>query len=172
MEAYFRKVEKIDGLLQKTLGFAQHIPEISEKFERMGNKLAELSVQFASISSRVSKMEVRLDRGHDCLHQEFVRDAKERLSSFAVSAVELRERQTKNLDSVRELSSRVNQLETNRRQVMMTLIGSLVTVLTILGSLIWFLSAMSRDVQHEINTRDRQYMELQSRMRRDRDGER
>lgn len=113
----------------------------------------KLGTEFKGLDRRVEKVE---DRGHDCaqvaviasLQQESL-ETRQKVDTDVREGVKTRERLDNTRNDLDTVDGKVADFSNARRNFVLSLIGVFLFILTNVGGLVWFLSALDQKVEAE-----------------------
>lgn len=171
--------KSLRGLVRATNNQAEYvkqIPEIKadvkaakeasrEALQKVEVVHTKLGTQMDNMDRRVGKVE---DRGHDCAQvaviaslQETSLETRQKVEKDITEGVKTRERLDNTRTDLEQVDREVKSFSNTRRNFWLSLIGVGVFVLSTVGSLIWFLSALNTSVETEQEQRQESYERLE-----------
>jgi hypothetical protein len=171
--------KSVRGLVRATNNQAEYVRQIPEikKEVREAKEVStkalqkvevvhtKLGTQMDNMDWRVSKVE---GRGHDCAQvgviaalQETSLETRQKVEKDITEGVRTRERLDNTRNDLSQVDSEVKKFSNTRRNLFLSLIGVGVFVVSTVGSLIWFLSALNTSVEAEQNQRQESYKRLE-----------
>jgi len=162
-----RMSKNIRGLVRATNNQAEHVKHIPEMqrdvkaAKRSSDKALQmvelvetkLGTELKSVDRRVGKVE---DKGHDCAQvavisslQESSLETRLKVDKNVQEGVRTRERLDNTRNDLESVDKEVKTFSTARRNFFMGLVGVAIFIISTVGSLIWFLSAMDTRVDNE-----------------------
>lgn len=167
-EKLWDTLNKITNAVNKSAQHTAKLPDIQKKMESMGVKVVELGVEMRGMGDRVSKMEKKVDRPHDCYQVDSIsevkdrqKDASSRMRAESTSLAETKAKLDATAEDVSNLTGEIEIIRAGPRRMFYGLIGMIFTVLTSVGGLLWFLAELSKDVEFERVQRTEQLKRLE-----------
>jgi small-conductance mechanosensitive channel len=151
-----RSLEKMASTINRSARHTEQIPDIKKKVEETTRNVVELNVEMRGVSDRVSKVEEKVEKGHECAQVEVISEIKsdQRDTSRKIETdIQHGVKQEAEIKSLKKesasLETDVEEIKKAPRRMFFSLLGMVFTVLTGAGGAIWFLAELSKDVEFE-----------------------
>ena len=161
-------LNKITRVVNRSAGDTAKIPDIQKKVDSMGSKVVELSTEMRGMGARVSKIEDKVDKPHDCYQIDVIAEVKDkqresssRVRAETVQTAESKARLEAAVADIEDLTGEVELIKAAPRRMFYGLIGVILTILTSVGGLLWFLAELNKDVEFERVQRVEQFQRLE-----------
>ncbi len=158
----YKKLEKLDGLLQRTIRHVGIIPEIKTKVYASSEKLIELNTIVVAMDERVDRVEQRIDHGHDCYQVDTISNVSESSKQIAATIHDYLESSIKASEKVKRIEDDVREIKGNRKWLIGVIIGLLVPMLGSIGSAIWLAATLNERVETQEAVRRQQIERVES----------
>lgn len=149
-------LDKVVSAVNRSAAHTERIPGIERRVEQTGKDIVKLETKLDGVTKRVTRIEGRVDRGHDCFQVDAIaelKDSQREASQKIEKDVQKGIQQAEQLASLAKESAGHNvdieDMKKTPRRMFFGLIGIIVTILTGAGGAVWFLAELSRDVEHE-----------------------
>lgn len=143
----YRKLEKLDGLMQKTSRFVSEIPEVKDKVNATGDKVIELKAQIGGLDTRVIGLERRMERPHDCYQIDIISRLSEREKQSSATLEESVLGDIKVAEKINYIERDVTDIKGSKKWLIGVMVGLLFPVLGSIGSAIWLAASLSEKVE-------------------------
>lgn len=161
-------IRKIADAVNKSARHTERIPNMERKVEVAGTKVVELGVKMETMGERVTRVEDKIDKGHECVQVEIIgelkaghREASQKIELDARQGVEHREKLERLSSASSLLVSEVEEIKKAPRRLFYGLLGAVLVVLSGAGGAVWFLAELSKDVEHERVQRADQFSRIE-----------
>lgn len=177
------KISKnLRGLVRATNNQAEYvkqIPEIKqdvkEAKEASRQALQKVEVVHTKLGTQMDNMDRRVgkveDRGHDCAQVAIITELREssletrrKVETDIHEGIKTRERLDSTRNDLESVDREIKSFSTARRNFVLSLIGVGVFLVSTVGSLIWFLSALDTQVENEQQERQESYQRLEEQL--------
>ena len=76
-EKLWDTLNKITNAVNKSARYTAKLPDIQKKVESMGVQVVEVKTEMRGMGDRVSKIEKKVDRPHDCYQVDVIAEVKD-----------------------------------------------------------------------------------------------
>ena len=163
VDGLYETVGKIASAVNRSALHIERIPEIQRKVETTSERVIELKTEVRGLGERVTRIEGKVDLGHTCQQAEIIseiKDSQRETSRKIETDIQKGIAQAGEIAVLRKESSvtlaDVEDIKRAPRRLLYGIIGLVITTFTGLGSGIWFLAELSKDVEHERESRTEQ----------------
>lgn len=157
----FRKLEKLDRVLNRMVIPIQQIPDIAEKVGEIGERVAKVEERVSNTKDRVDGLAKQVRRPHDC----FQVDTIEKVEVATFSLRKDVEDDTRKLGivaaDVEYIKGDVRDAKEARRSNYYYWIGIATSFLLAGAGAIWYMRGVSADIQMEAMARDAQFKQVE-----------
>lgn len=164
----YRKMEKLDRMLNRMSDPISQIPEVREKVEHIGERVTRVEERLTVTKERVDVLNGAAKKPHDC----FQVDTIEKVEVAALSLQRDRLDDTKKIvrveASVDAMVSQVEEIKKNtkevkdvRRQNHYFWVGTIAGFLLAVLSAVWYLRGLSAAVEFEARDRAEQFRQVE-----------
>lgn len=164
----WKALNKITRAVNNSAINTAKIPDIQRKVDSMGSKVVELSTEMRGMGVRVSRMEDKVDKPHDCYQVDVIaevkdkqREASGRVRADSLQTAESRTRLEAAVTDLANLTGEVEIIKAAPRRMFYGLIGVMLTIISSVGGLLWFLAELNKDVEFERVQRVEQFQRLE-----------
>lgn len=161
----YKKLEKLDGMLQRTIRTVGDIPEIKTKVVSSSEKLIELNILVGTMDERVDRVEQQIDKGHDCYQVDTISNVSESSKQIAATIHDYLESSIKASEKVKRIEDDVREIKGNRKWLIGIVIGLLIPMLGSIGSAIWLAATLNARVEAQEAVRRQQLERVESAVR-------
>lgn len=139
----YRKLEKLDGLLQNTIQHVKELPDIKSKVEATGRQLTDIGAKVEVLDNRVDRVERQLDHGHDCYQVDVIAKISENGKKSAADLQTDIQSGIKVGEKLNYIEENVKSIQSGRKWLVGTIVGLALPILGSIGSAIWFAADLS-----------------------------
>lgn len=141
----YRKLEKLDSLLQRTADHVVSLPEIKTQVESINTKVEILD-------NRVDRVERQLDHGHDCYQVDVIAKITENGMKSAADLQDDIQSGIKVTEKLNYIERDVKLIQGSRKWLIGVAVGLVFPILGSIGSAIWLVASLKAriDVQEEV----------------------
>lgn len=173
-ERLWDTLNKITSAVNKSARHTAQIPDVQKKMDSMGVKVVELKTEMHGMGDRVSRMEKKVDRPHDCYQVDVIaevkdkqRDASGRIRADGSKLIEASTKLDGISDDVANLNKEIEAVREGPRRLLYGLLGIIFTIITSVGGLLWFLAELGKDVEFERVQRTEQLKRIENQSKRE-----
>ncbi len=157
----WKKLGKIDRVLNRMVEPIRQIPDIAEKVGEIGERVAKVEVRLDTTKDRVDGLDQQARRPHDC----FQVDNIERVEVAAISLRKDVEEDTRKLSlvaaTVDDIKTNVKAAKEVKRSNHYYWIGIAASFLLAGAGAVWYMRGVSADIQMEAMARDAQFKQVE-----------
>lgn len=164
----WRKLEKLDQMLNRMVEPIRQIPEIAEKVSDTAERVAKVEERLDNTKERVKELDDEVGRAHDCFQVDRIekidvttlsikRDQEEDTKKLVRTCTEL-ENLTKEVTKIEEGQKSVKDIKRNNVYYWIGLAASFLIVA--FGS-VWYMRGVSADIQLEAQARQTQFIQVE-----------
>jgi hypothetical protein len=157
------------GTDQKLAVIINDLKDIKPQVKETNDTVIELQTDMKNMGTRVTKVEDKVERGHDCYNVEIISElkthAKDQSDRFLLEAKSDAEHAEKLKNLVKEaatLEADVKDIQRAPRRMFYAMMGIFVTLLTGAGGAVWFLSGLNTELKEERVQRAEQIQAIRS----------
>lgn len=143
----YRKLEKLDGLMQKTARHVSEIPEIKERVNSTSEKVVELKTKLEGLDTRVGGVERRMDRGHDCYQVDVIAKLSDNGKKSAADHQEEVVEGVRAAGKIASIENDVTEIKRSKKWIVGVVVGLLFPIAGSIGSAIWLAASLSARVE-------------------------
>lgn len=172
VEKLHETINKIASAVNKSAAHTERIPEIVRKVEATGEKVVELKTELKGIGERVTKVEGKVDRGHDCFQVDVIaelkdnqRESSQKIERDIQEGIKTRADLESIVKSTAGTEADVEQIKKAPQRMFWSLLGLITTIVIGAGGAVWFLAELNKDVQFERQQRAEQIQRIESQIK-------
>lgn len=172
VEKLNESIAKIASAVNRSARHTEQIPDIRNKVEITREKVIALDTKMGAVTERVAKVEDRVSAGHACQIPDTIealkhsqRDSSQKLDiTLQKDAKQSGEIRALKEDTVNILSD-VADIKRAPQRLFYGLLGIVITLLTGAAGAVWFIAALSAEVEFERNRRTEQFQRIEQQLK-------
>jgi len=171
VERLWETIDKMASAVNRSAGHTEQLPEIKRKVEATSDTVIELSTELRGVGERVTKIENKVDRGHDCFQIDVISEIKDNQRE---SSQKIDKDVQKGIAHAGELAAvikdqsqteaDVQDIKKAPRRMFYGLLGVIVVLISGGLSAAWFLAKLETNVAHEQRARVEQFKRIEVQM--------
>lgn len=172
VEKLWESIDKISSAVNKSAKHTEQIPEIKKKVDSTSDKVVALDTKMDAVTGRVTKVEDKVDRGHDCFQVDVIaelKDGQREASQKIEKDVQKGIKQAGEIAILKkdtsEVEADVSDIKKAPRRMFYGLVGLIVTVILLGLAGYRFVIEMRKDVEFERTQRTEQFKRLEGQVK-------
>lgn len=169
VDRLWQTIDKMARVVNKSAGHTEQIPEIKKKVESTSDKVVVLGTKMDGTIERVTKIENKVDRGHDCFQVDVIaevkdnqREVSQKIDLDVQKGIEYREKLAGLLKEHSQVEADVQDIKKAPRRMFYGLLGVIVVLISGGLSAAWFLAKLESNVTHESEQRVEQFDRIEA----------
>jgi len=162
-------LDKMASTINKSAKHTEQIPDIKKKVEATSDKVIELNTKMGVTTERITKIEDKVDKGHDCYQIDVIaelkdtqREASQKIEKDVQKGIEQEGKIASLLKETSETEADVEDMKKAPRRMFYGLLGIIATIVTGALGAAWFLAELSKDVEFERTQRADQIKRIET----------
>jgi hypothetical protein len=172
IEKLQNSLEKMASTINRSASHTERIPEIQKKVESTVEKVVTLVTKMDVTTERLTKIEDRVDRGHECFQVDVIselkdsqRESSQKIETDVRKGIEQQAQIAAIIRDQSQTETDVADIKKAPRRMFYGLVSIVITILIGAGGAVWFLAELGKDVEHEQEQRVEQFKRIETQIK-------
>ena len=171
VERLWETIDKMASAVNKSARHTEQLPDIKKKVEATSDTVVALGVKMDATTERVTKIESKVDRGHDCFQIDVIselkdnqREASQKIDKDVQEGIAHAGQLAAVVKDQSQTEADVQDIKKAPRRMFYGLIGVIAVLISGGLSAAWFLAKLETNVAHEQEARVEQFKRIEVQM--------
>jgi hypothetical protein len=172
VEKLHETINKIASAVNASAKHTEQIPDIKKKVDSTSDKVVALDTKMDGVTERVTKVENKVDKGHDCFQVDVIaelkdnhREASQKIEMDVQKGIEQRAKLEALSKEHASTEADVEDIKKAPRRMFFGLLGVIVTIVSGALGASWFLAELQKDVEFEREQRTEQFKRIETQIK-------